>query len=63
MRLGAVVRLASMRPIANQPREFQHGKVLGHRRLRHAGAIGQSVHGLLAVADQALEDRPAGRVG
>ena len=34
-----------------------------HRWVLHAGAIGQGAHGLLAVADQALEDCPTGRVG
>src|SRR6202790_786396 len=62
LRLGAVVDAASFRSIANQAGELQHAQVLGHRGLRHAGAIGQSADGLLAVADQALEDRPTGRV-
>jgi hypothetical protein len=63
LRLGAVVDAASFRSIANQAGELQHAQVLGHRGLRHAGAIRQGADGLLAVADQALEDRSTGRVG
>jgi hypothetical protein len=37
--------------------------VLGDRRLRNPGAIGQSPHGLFAVAGQPLQDRPASRIG
>ncbi len=54
---------ASFGSITNQAGELQHGQVLGDRRLRHTGAIGQGANGLLAVADEALKDRPTGRVG
>ena len=37
--------------------------MLGDGRLRVSGAVGQRVHGEFAVAHEALEDRPAGRIG
>ncbi len=63
MRLGAVVGLAALAPVAYQAGELQNGQVLGHRRLRDPGPVGQGAYGLLAVTAQPLEDRPAGRIG
>jgi hypothetical protein len=37
--------------------------MLGHRRLRDAGVVGQHPHGLFAVTGQPLEDCPAGWIG
>jgi hypothetical protein len=57
------VRLASLAPVAYQSGVLQHAQVLRHCRLRYASAIRQDVNCLLAVAGQALEDRPAGWIG
>src|SRR5262245_45495604 len=55
--------LAAGAPVLHEACLLQNAQMLGHRGLRHAGAFGEGVHGELAVAAQALEDRPAGRVG
>jgi len=61
--LGAVVDQAPFRPMPDQARQLQDAEVLGHRRLRYPGVVGQGANGQLAVADQALEDRATCRVG
>ena len=49
--------------MANELGALEYGEVLGDSGLRDAGAAGESVDGLLAVAGELFEDRPAGRVG
>src|SRR3546814_14627466 len=47
LRLGAVVGLAPIAPVAHEAGELQDGQMLGHRRLRDARMVGQDPHGLL----------------
>ena len=56
-RVGAVVGLASFGAVADEPGVLQDAQVLGDRRLRDPGVVGQRAHGLLALADEAFEDR------
>jgi hypothetical protein len=60
---GTVVIFAAVAPVTHQARGLQNGEVLGDHGLGDAGFIGNDVHGLLAVASQVLENRPAGGVG
>ena len=50
LRLGAAMGFASLAPVAYETRLLEDAQVLGNRRLRDARAIGQNVHGELAVA-------------
>src|SRR5882757_5045290 len=63
LRLRAVVGPATLASVLHQAGELQHAQVLGRRRLRDAGPIGQGAHGLLADANQALEDCAAVKAG
>ena len=60
---ASLIDFAPFGPIADQAGEFQQTQVLRHRRLRHAGILGQGAHGLLSVPSQALEDRATGPIG
>jgi hypothetical protein len=62
LRPGTVVGLAPLAPVAHQAGPLQNAQVLGDRRLRDSGPLGERPHGLFAVVTQALEDRPAGRI-
>jgi hypothetical protein len=63
LRPGGVVGLAPLAPVVNQAGKLENARVLGDRRLRDPGTVGQGPHGLFAVAGEPLEDRPAGRIG
>ena len=55
--------LATFLAVAHQPGLLQHAKMLGHGRLRDPGLCRQGADGLFALAAEAFEDRPPGRVG
>jgi hypothetical protein len=61
--MGAVMSLTSVAPVAYESGKLEDTQVLGYRGLRDTRVAGQHAHGLLAVATQALEDCPAGRIG
>jgi hypothetical protein len=44
LRLGTVVGLAPLAPVAHQAGELQDAQVLGHSRLRDALLVGQYAH-------------------
>ena len=46
------MHLPSVVPVAHDARMLEQTEVLGHRRLRYAGAVGQRPHGLFAIAAQ-----------
>jgi hypothetical protein len=62
-RLRAVVGFASFTAMANESGAFESGEMFGDHGLRDAGALGQGMHGLLAVAGETLEDSPSRWVG
>src|SRR3546814_3403376 len=55
LRLGAVVGLAPIAPVAHEAGELQDGQMLGHRRLRDARMVGQDPHGLLRSEEHTSE--------
>ena len=61
--LGAVVGFASLAAMAHQFGAFEDDEVFGDGGLRDAGVAGEGVHGLLAIAGEALEEGAAGGVG
>ena len=63
MRLGAVMGLPPLAPVAYQAGELQNGEVFGHCGLRDAGMSGQHAHRLLTAAREPFEDGAAGRIG
>lgn len=62
-RSGAVVGLAPLAAIANQPGTLQDGQMLRNHRLRHTRALRQRVNRLVAVAGQPFENGSASRIG
>src|SRR5258708_3931567 len=61
--LRGIMCLASFMAVAYQPGLFQNAEMLGDGRLRDPGLGCQGPDRLLAFAAEALEDRPAGRIG
>jgi hypothetical protein len=59
----AVMRFASLAPVAHQLGILQNAEVFGNGRLRYAGTIRQRMYGLLPIAGEVLEDGSTGRVG
>ena len=60
---GAVVGLAAFVAVAHEPGRLQHREMFRNGRLGDAGLGRQGPDRLLAVAAQAFEQRPPGRVG
>jgi hypothetical protein len=55
------VDLTPATPVAHETGAFEDAEVVGDRRLRNAGLVGQGAHRLLPVSTEALEERaPSG---
>ena len=63
IRVGAIMGVPPVAPVAHEPGEFEHGEMFGDGGLRNPGLVSERAHGQLAVAAQPFEDGAASRVG
>ena len=62
LEIDAVMRLPSLRAVADEARELQRREMFRHRGLRDLRELGQRADVPLAGACEVLEDRPPGRI-
>ena len=63
LRPGTVMGFTPVAAMGDQSGTLECGQMLRDHRLRYTRTLGQSMHGLAAVAGQPFEDRPASGIG
>ena len=63
IRVGAIMGIPPVAPVAHEPGDLEHAEMFGNGGLRNPGLVSERAHGQLAVAAQPFEDGAASWVG